>query len=49
MDSQGSINDVRHEKTDLKVLVIVIPKEGLVGWSPANPSVDMTPTTEYSL
>ena len=23
-----SINDVRHEKTDLKVFVIIIPKEG---------------------
>ncbi len=26
------INDVQHEKTDLKAFVIVIPKEGLVGW-----------------
>ncbi len=23
---------MHHEKTDLKVFVIVIPKEGLVGW-----------------
>ncbi len=40
-------NDTRHEKTDLKVLVVVIPKEGLVGWGPANPSLSMTPTIKY--
>ena len=33
-----------HEKTDLKVFVVVITKEGLVGWGPANPSFGMTPT-----
>ncbi len=37
----------RHGKTDLKVFVVVIPKEGLAGWSPTNPSLGMTPTTEY--
>ena len=31
-----------HGKTDLKIFVIVIPKEGLAG---ANPSFRMTPTT----
>ena len=36
-----------HEKTDLKVFVDVIPKEGLVGWGPANPSLGITTTTEY--
>ena len=40
---------VRHEKTDLKVFVIVKPKEGLAGWGPANPSLGMTQTTEYNL
>ena len=39
--------DVRHEKTDLKVFVVVIPKEGLAGWGPANPSLGMTPTIKY--
>ncbi len=37
---------MRHEKTELKVFVIVIPKEGLVGWGLANPTLGMTPTTE---
>ena len=41
--------DERHEKTDLKVFVVVIPKDGLAGWGPANPSLGMTPTTEYNL
>ncbi len=36
--------DVHHQKTDLKVFVVVIPKEGLVDWGPANPSLGMTPT-----
>ncbi len=40
---------VRHEETDLKVFVIVIPKEALVGWEPANTSLGMTTTTEYNL
>ncbi len=41
--------DARHEKTYLKVFVIVIPKEGLACWSPANPSLGMTLTiTMYS-
>ncbi len=31
--------DARHEKTDLKVFVIVILTEGLVGWGPANRSL----------
>ncbi len=37
-------NDARHEKTDLKVFVIVIPKEGLAGWGSANPSLGTTLT-----
>ena len=41
------MNDVHHEKTDLKVFVVVIPKEGLAGWDPANPSLGMTPTINY--
>ncbi len=39
--------DARHEKTDLKVFVVVIPKEGLAGCGPTNTSVGMTPTTKY--
>ncbi len=39
--------DVCHKKTDLKVFVVVIPKEGLAGWGPANPSLGMTPTIKY--
>ena len=31
------IIDTCHEKTDLKVLVVVIPKEGLAGWAGAPP------------
>ncbi len=42
-------HDARHEKTDLKIFVLIIPKEGLAGWGPANPSLDVTPTTEYNL
>ena len=41
--------DARHEKTDLKVFVAVIPKEG---WARghAYPSFGMTPTfTEYEV
>ena len=37
----------RHEKTDLKVFVVVTPKEGLAGWGPAHPSLDMTRTMKY--
>ncbi len=36
-----------HEKTNLKVFVVVIPMEGLAGWSPANPSLGMTQTVKY--
>ncbi len=39
--------DARHKKTELKVFVVVIPKEGLAGWGPTNPSLGMTPTREY--
>ena len=39
--------DARHEKTNLKIFVVVIPKEGLAGWGPANPSLGMTLTTKY--
>ena len=41
--------DACHEKTDLKVFIVVMLKEGLAGWGPANPSLGMTPTTEYNL
>ena len=44
-----AIYDTRHEKTVLKVFVVVIPKEELVGWGPTNPSLGITPTTEYYL
>ena len=47
--SAETLCDVRHEEIDLKVFVVVIPKEGLAGWGPANPSLGMTPTTEYNL
>ncbi len=38
------IIDVRHEKTDRRVFVVVIPKEG---WGPASPSLGMMPTIKY--
>ncbi len=38
--------DEHHEKTVLKVFVVVIPKEG---WRRAHPSLGMRPTTEYNL
>ncbi len=41
--------DARHEKKDLKVFVVVIPKEGLAGWGPINPSLGMTPTINNTL
>ncbi len=41
--------DAHHEKTDLKVFVVVIPKKGLAGWGPTNPLFRVTPTTEYNL
>ncbi len=47
---------VMKKKTDLKIFVGVISKEGLVGgaasfgeWSPTNPSFGMTPTIRYIL
>ena len=40
-------NIKRHEKTDFKVFLVVIPKEGLAGWVPANPSLGMTLTIKY--
>ena len=43
------VYDERHKKTDLKVFIVVIPKEGLAGWGPINPSLGMTPTTGYNL
>ncbi len=43
-----NLHELCHEKTNLKIFVVVIPKEGLVGGA-ANPSFDMTPTTEYNL
>ena len=43
-----SLFDARHRKTDLKVFVVVIAKEGLAGGDPANP-FGMTTTTDYNL
>ena len=40
---------MHYEKTGLNVFVVVIPKEGLVGWGPANPFLGMTTSTEYNL
>ncbi len=40
-------SDAHYKITDLKVFVVVIPKEGLAGWDPANPSLGMTPTINY--
>ena len=42
----SALPDVRHEKTD-KIFVDAIPKEGLTGWGPANPSLGMTPPLKY--
>ncbi len=42
-----TVTDVRHEKTDLKVFIVVIPKEGLAGWGSAHPSLGMTMTIQY--
>ena len=38
---------MRHEKTDLKVLAIVIPKRRIGSWVPTDPSLGMTPTIEH--
>ncbi len=38
-----------HAKTDLEIFVIVIPKEGLAGTSPANHSVGITLTVKFPL
>ncbi len=40
-------DDTCNEKIDLKVLFVVIPKEGLEGRGPANPSLGMTLTIKY--
>ncbi len=40
----GVICDVGHEKTDIKVFVVVIQKEGRGARSCAHPSIGMTPT-----
>ena len=37
-----------YEKICLKIFVTVIPKEGLAAGAPTNPSLRMTPTTEYN-
>ena len=43
-----NICGVSHENQPLKIFVVVIPKEGLVGSGPAKPSFGMTLTTrEY--
>ena len=59
MSNLKSHIDMRHEISDLKVFVVVIPNEGLVGQSfslsypkkdwQTNPSLGMTLTTEYNL
>ncbi len=41
------IHDARHEKTDLNVFVVVIPKDGLAGTSSTKPSFGMTLTIEH--
>ena len=41
-----SLHEPCHEKKCLKIFVVVIPKEGLVGKGPANPPFGMTPTTD---
>ncbi len=46
---QNTIYDVRHEKTDLPVFVVVIPKEELAGWGPGHPSLGMTQTKEFNI
>ena len=38
---------MRHEKIELKVFGVVIPKEGLAGWGSAKPSLGMTQTIKY--
>ncbi len=43
----GHSDDVRHEQTDLNVFVVVVPKEGLEGGGPANPSLGTIPTIKY--
>ena len=35
--------ELHHAKTGLKIIVVIIPKEGLGGTSPAKPSFEMTP------
>ena len=46
---ENDMIDARHEKTDIKIFVVVIPKEGLTDWVPTKPSLGMTLTTEYNL
>ncbi len=41
--------ELRHEKTGLKIFVIVIPKGGLGGSSPTKPSFGMTLTIIFNL
>ena len=43
----GPLYEVHHEKTDIKVLVMVIPNKGLAGWGLTNPSLGMTLTIRY--
>ncbi len=46
--TMNAVIDARHEKTDLKVFIVVIPKEGWVRCT--YPSFGMTPTfREYNL
>ncbi len=40
-------HDACHKKTDIKVFVVVIPKEELAGWCPANASLGLTSTIKY--
>ncbi len=37
---------LRHAKTSLKIFVVVLPKQGLAGTSPATPLFGVTPTIE---
>ncbi len=43
----GKLYDAHHEKKDLTVFVVVIPKEGWAVWGPANPSLCIIPTVKY--
>ncbi len=43
------IDEPLHINTGLEIFVVVIPKEGLAGTSPAKPTFGMTPTVKHNL